>query len=143
MRNDIFSETVPYIYIYGTVSAKMSSFYNIIVLLKCFLFESIYLPNAKRYRFPIFNTSYYAISIQIITFWSLTLAPHQYCNVRYPTGFKPFITLGRSNQITSKSVCRYRGPIPIDLFCSLIFMPFVTEIHLNKVRPLFPLDSRQ
>ena len=31
----------------------------------------------------------------------------------------------------------------IDLYCSLIFMPSVTEIQLNKVRPLFPLDSRQ
>ena len=49
----------------------------------------------------------------------------------------------RSNQIVKNSVYRYRGPIPIDLFCSLIFMPFVTEIELNKVCPLFPLDSRQ
>ena len=54
------------------------------------------------------------------------------------TGFKPSITLGRSNQIASNSVCRYRGPIPIDLLCSLIFMPFVTEIQLNKLRALFP-----
>ena len=58
------------------------------------------------------------------------LAPHQYCNVRYPTGFKLAITLG--------SVCKYKGPIPIDLFCSLIFMQSVTEILLNKVCPLFP-----
>ena len=66
------------------------------------------------------------------------LAPHQYCNVRYPTGFKLTITLGRSNQIASNSVCKYKGPIPIDLFCSLIFMQSVTEILLNKVCPLFP-----
>ena len=76
-------------------------------------------------------------------FWSLALGPRQYCNVRYPTGFKPAITLVRSNQIASNSVCRYRGPIPIDLYCSLIFMTSITEIQLNKVRPLFPLDSRQ
>ena len=34
----------------------------------------------------------------------------------------------RSNQIASNSVCRWRGPIPIDLFCSLIFMPSIKEI---------------
>ena len=107
------------------------------------MFESIYLPNAKCYRFPIFNSSYYSISLREIIFWSLALAPCQYCNVRYPTGFKPAISLGRSNQIASNSVCRYRGPISIDLYCSLIFMLSVTEIQLNKVRPLFPLDSRQ
>ena len=28
--------------------------------------------------------------------------------------------------------------MPIDFFCSLIFVPSVTEIQLNKVRPLFP-----
>ena len=32
-----------------------------------------------------------------------------------------------SNQIASNSVCRYRGPIPIDLFCSLIFMPSIEQ----------------
>ena len=37
----------------------------------------------------------------------------------------------------SNSVCRWRGPIPIDLFCSLIFMPSVTEIQLNKLRAHF------
>ena len=51
-----------------------------------------------------------------------------------PTGFKPAITFCRSNQIASNSVCRWRGPIPIDLFCSLIFMPSVTE----KLRARFP-----
>ena len=65
-------------------------------------------------------------------------APCQYCDDRYPTGFKPAITLGRSNKIASNSVCRYTGPITIDLFCSLVFMPFVTEIQLNKLRPLSP-----
>ena len=59
-----------------------------------------------------------------------------------PTGFKPTITFGRSNQIASNSVCRYRGPIPIDLFCSLIFMPSVTEKRLCKVSTRFPLESR-
>ena len=107
------------------------------------MFEWIYLPNAKRYQLPIFNSLYYTNSLRRIKFWSLAFAPRQYCNVRYPTGFKPAITLGRSNQIASNSVCRYRGPILIDLYCSLIFMPSVTEIQLNKVRPLFPLDSRQ
>ena len=34
----------------------------------------------------------------------------------------------RSNQIASNSVYRWRGPIPIDLFSSLIFMPSITEI---------------
>ena len=28
--------------------------------------------------------------------------------------------------------------MPIDLFCSLIFMPSVTEIQLNKLRARFP-----
>ena len=28
--------------------------------------------------------------------------------------------------------------MPIDLYCSLIFMPSVTEIQLNKLRALFP-----
>ena len=83
------------------------------------------------------------MSLRQTIFWSLALAPRQYCNVRYPTGFKLAITLGRSNQIASNSVCRYRGPIPIDLYCSLISMTSVTEIQLNKVRTLFPLDSRQ
>ena len=31
-----------------------------------------------------------------------------------------------------------RGPIPIYLFCSLIFMPSVTKIQWNKLRALFP-----
>ena len=83
------------------------------------------------------------MSLRQTIFWSLALAPRQYCNVRYPTGFKPAITLGRSNQIASNSICRYRGPIPIDLYCSLISMTSVTEIQLNKVRTLFLLDSRQ
>ena len=38
--------------------------------------------------------------------------------------------------IVSKDITR--GPIPIDLFCSLIFMPSVTEIQLNKLRARFP-----
>ena len=66
-------------------------------------------------------------------FWGLALAPCQYCNVRYPTGFKPAITFCRSNQIASNSVCRWRGPISIYLFCWLIFMQSVTEIQLNKL----------
>ena len=33
-------------------------------------------------------------------------APCEYCNVRYPTGLTPAITLGRSNEIASNSVCR-------------------------------------
>ena len=107
------------------------------------MFESLYPPNAKRYRLPIFNSLYYTISVGQITFWFLALAPQQYCNVRYSTWFKSALTLGRINQITSNSVCRYRGLIPIDLFCSLIFMPSVTEIQLDKLRALFPLDSRQ
>ena len=73
------------------------------------------------------------------SFWSLALAPHQYCNVRYPTGFKPVITLGRS-QLQIRFLGTYRGPIPIDLFCSLIFMPSVTEIQFNKLRAFSPLD---
>ena len=43
-----------------------------------------------------------------------------------------------SNQIASNSVCKYRGPIPIDWFCSLNFISSVTEIQLNKLRALFP-----
>ena len=83
----------------------------------------------------LFSTIFYhTIFLYQITFWS----PCQYCNVRYPPRFKTAITLGRSNQIASNSACTYRGPIPIDLFCSLIFMPSVTKIQLNKVRPLFP-----
>ena len=70
-------------------------------------------------------------------FWGLALAPCQYCNVRYPTGFKPAITFCRSNQIALNSVCRWRGPISIYLFCSLIFMQSVTEIQLNKLRAHF------
>ena len=76
-------------------------------------------------------------------FWSHAPAPRQYCNVRYPTGFKPAITLGRSNQIASNSVCRYRGPIPIDLYCSLILVPSVTEIQVKKLRPYFPARFAQ
>ena len=71
------------------------------------------------------STSYFQQFIlhhfSMINYISLALASRQYCNVRYPTGFKPAITLGMSNQITSNSVYRYRGPIPIDLYCSLIF----------------------
>ena len=44
---------------------------NYIMLQKCFLFESLYLPNTKRYRLPIFNTSYYTISLRKIHFGDL------------------------------------------------------------------------
>ena len=101
-------------------------------------FELLYRPNGKGYRLPIFKTSYYTIALWYNPFWCLELAPCQYCNVRYPTWFKPNITFCRSNQIASNSVCRQRGPIPIYLFCSLIFMPSVTEIQLNNLRALFP-----
>ena len=50
--------------------------------------------------------------------------------------FKPNITFCRSNQI--RFVGLYRSFIPINLFCSLIFMSSVTEIQLNKLRSLFP-----
>ena len=36
----------------------------------------------------------------------ISLAPCQYCNVRYPFGFKLAITFDRSNQIDSNSVSR-------------------------------------
>ena len=106
-----------------------------IVLLRCFMFESLYLPNAKRYRLPYFQQFILYHFSMTITFWSLALATRN-INVRYPTGFKPAITLGRA----SNSVCRCRGPIPIDLYCSLIFMPSVTEIQYVY---FFPPDSRQ
>ena len=32
--------------------------------------------------------------------------------------------------------------MPIDLFCSLIFMPSITEKQLCKVSTRFPLESR-
>ena len=70
-------------------------------------------------------------------FWGHALAPCQYCNVRYPTGIKPAITFCRRNQIALNSVCRWRGPISIYLFCLLIFMQSVTEIQLNKLRAHF------
>ena len=54
-----------------------------------------------------------------------------------PQGFKPAITFCTSNQIASNSVCRWRGPISIYVFCSLIFMQSVTEIQLNKLRAHF------
>ena len=54
-----------------------------------------------------------------------------------PPGSNPPITFCRSNQIASNSVCRWRGPISIYLFCSLIFMQSVTEIQLNKLRAHF------
>ena len=57
--------------------------------------------------------------------------------MRYPLGFKTTISSCRSNQIASNSVCRWRGPISIYLFCSLIFMQSVTEIQLNKLRAHF------
>ena len=38
--------------------------------------------------------------------WDLEHAPCQYRDVRYPKGFKPAITFGRSNQIAPNSVCR-------------------------------------
>ena len=36
---------------------------------------------------------------------------------------------GRSNQIASNSVCKERGPLPINLFCSLIVMSSLSEIQ--------------
>ena len=48
--------------------------------------------------------------------------------VRYPTGFEPTIPFDSSNQMASNLVCRYRGPVPIDLFRSLILTSSITEI---------------
>ena len=36
-----------------------------------------------------------------------------------------------------KLLCRYRGLIPIDLFCSLIFMQSVTEMFPAQISPLY------
>ena len=76
----------------------------------------------------------------------LALAPdqHIYCNVRYPIWFKPNITfcIGVIKSLQIRFVGREVLYIPIDLFCSLIFMPSVTEIQLKKLHALFPRSIR-
>ena len=62
--------------------------------------------------------------------------------VRYPVGFKTTISPGRSVQIYSNSQHTYKGPVAIDLFCSLIFSLSVTGIQLCKVIAYFPVVSR-
>ena len=65
-----------------------------------------------------------------------------------PTWFKLNITFCKSYEIASNLVCRWRGPIPIDLFCSLIFMPSVTActfsrlIRANVIIPASPYIER-
>ena len=89
----------------GELSVLSNAYVN---MLTCALLTS-YFQN-----FELHTPFLYVI---IFTFCGLALALCQYCNVRYPTGFKPAITVGRSNQIASNSVVDRE--IPQLLECSV------------------------
>ena len=115
------------IYIIGTVPRKLPlAFIYKINVINSLAFESLITSKRLTHRllFPTLLTT----PILYNTFWDLELSLCQYCNVRYPTvGLKPNITVIKSLQIRFRG----RGPIPNDLFCSLIFISSVKAIQLN------------
>ena len=101
-------------------------------------FESLYLPNAKRYRLPIFEvhtTPFLYNKINDIL---------ESCSCSTPVLQRPIpdrvITLGRSNQIASRFVGTEVLYIPIDLYCCWFLCHPLRRyvIQLNNVCALFP-----
>ena len=126
------------IYIYGKVSEKrdlaciIKKHNKNALRLKCYNFRRV---NAIVFLFSALHTTpflYGKIHFGILNMLLASIAMSD-----TPKRFKPAITFCRSNQIASNSVCRWRGPVSIYLFCSLIFMQSVTEIQLNKLRAHF------
>ena len=115
----------------------------------------IFRMHSSCYRLPIFKTSYHTISLYEKIFWSRSKStvptlrgpiPHAFqihpCTSGLETRLMivqpsvgspdyPHLHASRSVQIVSKSVCRSKGLVAIDLFV-LIPYEYSHKIHYNK-----------
>ena len=123
--------------IYGTVHEKIAPliYYKNVIKIHhvCIAITSQRLTLSTSY-FHHFILHHFSTVKCILESWTISVPTFLRA---IPLGFKTTISSCKSNQIASNSVCRWRGPISIYLFCSLIFMPSVTEIQLNKLRAHF------